>query len=203
MIRRYAGRSALALLGFDRAHFRCHRRTAAMLNSSIEIGDFRISEADQLGVIFFDAVREGAREFYNFEQRRAWASGPPSGPNWASRLTAQRTVVARLVGQPVGFMTLDDDGYIDLAFVAPGYQRQGVGGSLYARIEAIARDGVIARLHSHASYLARGLFEQQGWDVVREQKIERAGVTLTNFLKEKRLHYPVRRTGIAAHSDDS
>ncbi|MEJ2228604.1 MAG: GNAT family N-acetyltransferase [Alphaproteobacteria bacterium] len=172
-----------------------------MQNSSIEIGDFEASEADQLGVIFFDAVREGATEFYNLEQRQAWASKPPSGPNWISRLAAQNTVVARKAGLPVGFMTLDGDGYIDLAFVAPGHQRQGIGGYLYARIEALARDANIGRLHSQASYLVRGLFEQRGWELVREQQIERAGVTLTNFLMEKRLHDPVQRADVTANSE--
>ncbi len=162
-----------------------------MQNSSIEVGDFEASEADQLGVIFFDAVREGATEFYSFELRQVWAPKTPSGPNWASRLASQKTLVARKAGLPVGFMTLDGDGYIDLAFVAPRHQRQGIGGQLYARIEALARDASMARLHSQASYLVRGLFEQQGWEVVREQQIERSGVTLTNFLMEKRLRDPV------------
>ncbi|WP_299085268.1 GNAT family N-acetyltransferase [uncultured Ruegeria sp.] len=137
-----------------------------MQNSPIEIGDFEASEADQLGVIFFDAVREGATEFYNIEQRQAWASKTPFGPNWASRLSAQKTVVARKAGLPVGFMTLDRVGYIDLAFVAPKHQRQGIGGKLYARIEELARAANMARLHSQASYLVRGLFEGQGWELV-------------------------------------
>lgn len=96
-------------------------------------------------------------------------------------------MVAREAGQPVGFMTLDSDGYIDLAFVAPAHQRRGIGGRLYARIETLARDAGMWRLHSQASYLVRGLFEQQGWTVVREQRVERSGVALTNFVMEKRL----------------
>lgn len=148
-------------------------------------------------------MRDGATEFYSLEQRQVWASEPPSGPSWVSRLAAQKTLVARKAGLPVGFMTLDGDGYIDLAFVAYEHQRQGIGVSLYARIEALARDGSIARLHSQASYLVRGLFEQQGWEIVREQQIERAGVTLTNFLMEKRLDEPVKRTDIPANSEQS
>ena len=93
----------------------------------------------------------------------------------------------------MGFMTLDDDGYIDLAFVAPAHQRRGIGGRLYARIETLAREAGIERLHSQASYLVRGLFERRGWTVIREQQIERAGVTLTNFAMEKRLGGPARR----------
>lgn len=163
-----------------------------MQDTSIEIGSFDPAEADQLGIIFFNAVREGAAGFYDAEQRRAWASTVPSGPNWAFRLDAQRTVVARNADRPVGFMTLADDGYIDLAFVDPAHQRRGVGSLLYAQIEALARDAKIERLYSEASHLVRGLFEQKGWTVVQEQRIERKGVTLTNFKMEKRLGGTVR-----------
>ena len=160
---------------------------SGMHDAPIKIGSFTPVEADQLGIIFFDAVREGAAGVYDDDQRRAWASKVPSGPNWAYRLTSQRTLVARQSERPVGFMTLADDGYIDLAFVAPAFQRRGVGGLLYTRIEALAREAGIQRLYSDASYLVRGLFEQQGWMVVQEQRIERAGVALPNFAMEKRL----------------
>ena len=159
---------------------------------SIEIGSFDPAEADQLGIIFFNAVRKGAAEFYDAEQLRAWASTVPSGPNWTSRLTVPRTLVARSAARPVGFMTLAEDGYIDLAFVDPAHQRRGVGGRLYAQIEALAREAKIERLYSEASHLVRGLFEQQGWTVVQEQQVERKGVALTNFVMEKRLDGAVR-----------
>lgn len=171
-----------------------------MHDSSIEIGDFVASEAERLGIIFFEAVRIGATEFYDLEQRQAWAPRPHSGPTWLSRLTSQRTVVARKTGLPVGFMTLDSDGYLDLAFVAPEHQRQGIGTTLYARIESLAREAAMPRLHSQASYLVRGLFERQGWVLIREQQIEKAGVTLTNFLMEKCIHDPIHRVGNVAKS---
>ncbi|WP_127106132.1 GNAT family N-acetyltransferase [Pararhodobacter zhoushanensis] len=153
----------------------------------VEIGFMDPAEADQLGTVFFDAVRQGAAGFYDADQRRAWAPRVPAGPDWARRLTGQQTLVARVAGKPVGFMTLDAQGYIDLAFVAPAHQRQGVGGRLYARIEDLAQEAGLERLHAQASHLVRGLFEQQGWRVLREQQSERAGVTLTNFVMEKRL----------------
>jgi putative acetyltransferase len=160
--------------------------------SSIKIGSFDPVEAADLGIIFFNAVREGAAGFYNAEQRRAWASRIPSGPDWASRLAAQQTVVARNAGVPIGFMTLANDGYIDLAFVDPAYQRRGVGSLLYAQIEALARKAQMERLYAEASYLVRGLFEQKGWTVLHEQQIERGDVRLTNFVMEKRLAGVVR-----------
>lgn len=168
-----------------------------MQNFSIDIVHFEAAEADRLGSIFYDAVREGAAGFYSPEQRQAWMPKAPLGPKWVSRLTSQTTLVARKGALPIGFMTLDDDGYIDLAFVSPNYQRQGVGRCLYAQIETLARKADMARLYSQASYLARGLFVQHGWKVVCAQNIERAGVSLTNFLMEKRLDGKPRRGGLS------
>lgn len=100
--------------------------------------------------------------------------------------------MARNAERPVGFMTLANDGYIDLAFVDPAHQRRGIGGLLYTQIEALAREAKMERLYSEASHLVRGLFEQKEWTVVQEQQIERAGVRLTNFLMEKRFGGAVR-----------
>lgn len=148
-------------------------------------------DSDALGRLFFDAVHVGAADFYDADQRRAWIAAPPSGALWAARLLqAQRTWVAHVAGEPVGFMTLADDGYIDLAFVAPGYQRRGVGDCIYTRIEAEARVAGITRLHSQASHLLKGLLDRRGWVVQRRQQVARAGVLLTNFVMEKHLFAP-------------
>ncbi|GBR26153.1 hypothetical protein AA0616_3144 [Komagataeibacter nataicola NRIC 0616] len=63
------------------------------------------------------------------EQRRAWAwvSSDPSG--WSERLLGVDGFMAELNGVPVGFMTIDPSGYIDLAFVGSGVLGMGVGGN--------------------------------------------------------------------------
>ena len=156
----------------------------------LDIGPLDPSETDALGVIFFDAVHDGTAAFYSPEQQWAWAPVVPSGAAWASRLLSQHALVARDDGLPVGFMTLDKDGYIDLAFVAPAQQRKGIGTRLYSAVEGMARDAAIGRLHSQASFLVKGLFERHGWSTVREQQVDRSNTTLTNFLMEKHLARP-------------
>ena len=101
-----------------------------MTDALIEIGRFEPAEADALGVIYYRAVHEGAAGAYDASQRHAWAPKAPSGSDWEARLWAQHTLVARDAGRPVGFMTLDAGGHIDLAFVDPDFQRRGVGGRL-------------------------------------------------------------------------
>ncbi|MEE8296943.1 MAG: GNAT family N-acetyltransferase, partial [Hyphomicrobium sp.] len=90
-------------------------------------------------------------------------------------------------GAIIGFMTLQADGYIDFAYVAPDHIGQGIAKQLYDRTTAEAREIGVQRLYSEASYPARRFFERRGWSVVKEQTITRRDVSMTNFLMEKYL----------------
>ena len=158
-----------------------------MNSINIEIGPMEPREASALGTIYFRAIHSGAAALYSVEQCRAWAQAAPNGSDWNRRLLSQRTLVARIGCSLVGFMTLDNDGYIDLAFVDPVSQRQGIGQKLYERIEAMAREDGLARLQAQASLLAKGLFERNGWNVIKEQQVTKLDVPLTNFVMQKRI----------------
>lgn len=157
-----------------------------MKSTQIDVGSIRPGEADQLGTIYFNAIRFGTNAHYDFEQRKAWAPTAPSGQNWERRLMSSHTFVARIHGTPVGFMTLDGKGYIDLAFVDPFFQGQGIGQALYDVVEEVAQEEGIAALHAQASYVAKRLFERNGWEVLRKQKVTRSNVELANFAMRKR-----------------
>lgn len=140
-----------------------------------------------LAGVFYRAVREGAGPEYSAEQRAAWAPAPPEVAAWDVRLTPQKVFVAELGARIIGFMSLKDDGYIDLAFVDPDHIGHGVAQLLYERLEAHAREQGIERLFSDASARARILFERQGWIVEAEQRPVMRGVELHNYRMSKRL----------------
>lgn len=142
--------------------------------------------------LFHQAVNHGARAHYDAAQRAAWSPKPPDQGVWKDRLTSQTTFVTTLNDRVIGFMTLADDGLIDLAFVAPDVMGLGIAGGLYGAIEAEARDRAITRLHTEASHLARPFFERQRWTLVGEQSVSIRGQCLTNFVMEKYL--PVVRS---------
>jgi len=137
--------------------------------------------------IFHDAVHEGAAADYDAAQRRAWAPAVPDAAHWADRLAYQTVIVAEAEGAVAGFMTLRADGYLDLAFVAPGLAGQGIGSHLLAAIEAEASRRGLDLLTVQASLSARPLFERRGWRMVRAQTVHPNGVALTNFAMEKRV----------------
>lgn len=144
-------------------------------------------DAASVARVFHSAVLDGAREHYSARERAAWAGPPPDVDRWRERM---RTVVAFVAESPdgiAGFMTLTADGLVDHAFVLPRYRRTGVAQMLYRRIEQEARDLGLHALRTNASHYARPFFARLGWQIIREQDVERHGVALTNFAMRKTL----------------
>jgi len=121
---------------------------------NLRVRKFVDDDVSATGQIFFDSVRLGAAEYYDERQRNAWTEKVPNDDEWRKRLQSQHSFVAQLNTRLVGFMTLDDHGHIDLAFVVPDLIGKGVARALYERIEAEALRRGIGRLDTEASYMA-------------------------------------------------
>ncbi|MHC0054068.1 GNAT family N-acetyltransferase [Actibacterium sp. D379-3] len=138
--------------------------------------------------LFHAAVHQGAAAFYDDAERRAWApaGGPPDG--WEARLLAGHCRVAQdAAGRMAGFMTLGADGYLDYAYVAPGWMGKGVSDALYDQLEQIARAAGLPVLSTEASHLARRFLSRKGWHTTARQSVIRDSVAITNFRMEKSL----------------
>ena len=141
------------------------------------------AEDDALGRIMYDAIHHGPSQ-YSAAERQAWLPAPNAGDGWRARLSAQQVWVAHDGTGPVGFMTLDGD-YIDLAFVAAGWQGKGVFKALFARVEAAAQGH--RRLWTHASLMAQPAFLAVGFHVIRQENVTRNGEVLRRAEMEKML----------------
>jgi putative acetyltransferase len=148
-----------------------------------------VDDAPDVADIFFRAVHEGTRDFYTDEQRTAWAGERPNPDGWRQKISGMTGFVAEADSRLVGFMTIDADGYIDLAFVLPIAAGTGIGWQLYKTVEEKARALGVEVLTTEASMRARPFFERQGWSVVAEQTVVKRGVGLTNFRMKKVLSF--------------
>ncbi len=63
----------------------------------------------------------------------------PDPAPWRERLSQRRTIVAELEGRLAGFVSYNDEGYLDLLFTHPAFARRGVASSLYRRVESAVR----------------------------------------------------------------
>ena len=143
-------------------------------------------DAAALSQVFFDAVRDGPSP-YTQAQRMAWMPQAPAPEVFADRLRAQHVVLAEAKGTVVGFMTLAEDGYLDLAYILPSHRGSGLFGMLYRKLEAAARELGIARLHTHASLMAQPAFRKVGFLTIQNETVERAGEHLQRAEMEKHL----------------
>jgi len=101
--------------------------------------------------IFFDAINFGTADVYTEEQRLAWAGDKPNQDGWHNRFINLDGYVAEVGGQMVGFMTIDETGYIDLAFVTPETIGNGIGRKLYEAVEIRALEYKAKLLTTQAS----------------------------------------------------
>ena len=138
---------------------------------------YRGSDLPAILSLFRDTVHTVCARDYTRSQLDAWAPAEPDAAAWDASLRAHRTLVAEEDGRILGFADLGSDGYLDRLYVHRDWQGRGVASALCAALPGARR--------THASITARPFFERRGWHVVKEQRVERRGVALTNFVMEK------------------
>ena len=120
--------------------------------------------------VFYAAVHEGAAAQYSEAERSAWAPSPVPPDGWEDQLLAGVSLVAcNWAGRVLGFMTLGEDGFIDLAYVRPDMRRGKLAKLLYSRLESEARARAITQLNTDASHLFRAFLMRRGWQTDARQ----------------------------------
>lgn len=98
---------------------------------------------------------------------------------FAHALHAPSALMA-LTDQIASLITVFQDGYLDLLFVAPDHHRKGVATALYE--SALLQ--TTRQLHTEAGHLSRPFCLHHGWRKITPQRVEKRGVWMTNFVME-------------------
>lgn len=155
--------------------------------AGIRIRPYTAEDAAATRELFRRAIEVTAASRYTAEQRAAWLERTPDVRVWNDDRLRVRTVVAELDGLVAGFSDLDAHGYIDRLFVDPAAGRRGVGGALLAHLVGVAAAAGIPELTTHASLVARPVFERAGFSVVEREVVRRGDVSLERFLMQRML----------------
>ena len=151
----------------------------------VRLRPYREGDCPALAALFTDTVHTVNAAHYTPAQLDAWA--PACGPDledWEERFQNHITLVAEVEGRLAGFADLDPaQGYLDRLYVSSRFQRQGVASALCDALEQAAAGRPIV---TYASRTARPFFEQRGYRTVQARQVQRRGVSLENFLMEKR-----------------
>ena len=146
---------------------------------------YRSSDCEKMAQLFYETVHSVNAADYTEEQLDAWADGSVDMEAWDRSLREHHTVVAvesrEDTERIIGFGDMDRSGYLDRLYVHKDHQRQGIASLICDELERTAE---AERFTTHASITAKPFFLKRGYRVVKEQKVERAGVFLTNYLME-------------------
>ena len=146
---------------------------------------YRPEDCPALAQLFYDTVHAVNARDYAPAQLDAWATGTVDLCAWNASFLAHRTLVAQLEGQIAGFGDIDvSSGYLDRLYVHKDFQSRGIATALEGALEGALS---VPLVYTDASITAKPFFLGRGYRLVREQRVERHGVALTNFRMEKLL----------------
>lgn len=146
------------------------------------IRKYRPDDCAEMARLFYETVHSVNTKDYTEEQVNAWADGNVDTARWNSSFLAHTSLVAVEDGMIVGFGDMAEDGYLDRLYVHKDHQRRGVAAAICDELEGTVDAPVFS---THASITARPFFESRGYSVIKEQRVERHGVYMTNFVMEK------------------
>lgn len=152
-----------------------------------QIRDYAPADAAATLRIFERAISVTARSRYTDAQVAAWLGGPRDPAEWARDRDRNRTFIAEVGGRIAGFTDLSDTGYVDRLFVDPDLGRGGVGTALLEHVIREAQASGLSELTTHASLVARPVFERCGFEVSYPETVVKDGQDLNRFFMVARL----------------
>ena len=147
---------------------------------------YQPSDCGQMAELFYQTVHSVNAKDYTKEQLDVWATGKVDLTRWGQSFSAHYTVVAILDNMLAGFVDIDETGYLDRLYVHKDYQRRGIATAICDSLEQAFE---VEKVVSHVSITARPFFEARGYLVRKEQQVVREGISLTNYVMEKKLSF--------------
>lgn len=144
---------------------------------------YNTSDCEFLVELFQQTVSNVNAKDYSKEQLDVWATGNVNLNEWDKSFRQHFTIVAIKNEIIVGFGDIDKTGYLDRLYVHKDYQRQGIASAICDELEQLVNTNKII---THASITAKTFFAQRGYRVMKGQEVIRDGISITNYVMEKR-----------------
>lgn len=145
------------------------------------VREYQSTDCKELAELFYNTVHTVNAKDYTKEQLNAWATGNVGLEQWNKSLQAHYSIVVVDDEIIVGFGDIDKTGYLDRLYVHKDYQGKGIATTICDMLEQAVQGKIV----THASITAKPFFEKRGYTVIREQRVVRQGIVLTNFVMER------------------
>lgn len=149
---------------------------------TLYIKKYEPSYCEATAQLFYDTVHSINATDYTKRQLNAWADENINLEEWNGSLLEHYSLVAIIDDKIVGFGDIDKTGYLDRLYVHKDYQHQGIATAICNYLEWNCNT---EKFTTQASITAKPFFEKRGYTVIKEQKVERKGILLTNYIMEK------------------
>lgn len=147
------------------------------------IRKYQSLDCKELTELFYHTVHIINAKDYSKEQLDVWAPGQADLEQWNQLLQEHYSVVAIDDEMIVGFGDIDKTGFLDHLFVHADCQGKGIATTICNELEQTVE---VDRIITYASITAKSFFESKGYKAVKEQQVVRNGISLTNYLMEKK-----------------
>jgi putative acetyltransferase len=131
---------------------------------------YQAEDRSAMTLVYYRAIREGAAAFYSQAEREAWAPSPLPDLDTPDKLLAQTCLVEEQDGRMTGFMSMEPNGHLDMAFVLPEVMGKGTAAALYDALMDLARAQGLRRFTVHAAHQSKRFLEKRGWQVDRFER---------------------------------
>lgn len=135
--------------------------------------------------LFVETIKSTCKNDYSPAQIAVWTSSVQNKERWLGIMRDQHFLVAEIENTIVGFGSLENGNYLDFLYVHKDYLRRGVANYLYQELLAESQRLGFDRLTSDVSKTARPFFETKGFRVVKENKMVKQGVEISNYHMEQ------------------
>ena len=155
------------------------------------MGNIRLystKDCEAIVALFYNTVHEVNTSDYDKEQLDAWAPSKIDIDRWCAPLSSSYSLVYVDASHIIGFGNMTDEGVLDRLYVDYQHQGEGIGSLLLDKLENYAASQGIKTISAHVSITARHFFERHGYNIKKEQIVERNNIQLTNYLMEKNLN---------------
>ena len=148
---------------------------------------FMPADTMALRELFAQSIEELTQDDYDEDQRAAWAAMAFDAPAFGKRLGGMVTLVVQIEGEYAGFGSLKDNTVLDLLFVHPHHEREGIGTAIADALERIAAARGASEISVDASETAAPFFEERGYVGMQRNSIPLDDQWLTNTTMKKKL----------------
>lgn len=144
----------------------------ASFRAAPSLRPFLPADAPHLAELFRESVETLTEDFYDEDQRTAWAARADDEAAFAAKLARALTIVALVEKEIAGFAALEGNETIEMLYVRPDVARQGVGSTLLDALEKLAGARGTSTLQVEASDAARDFFTKRGFQAQSRNTIE-------------------------------